>query len=88
MKSKKFYIWQLASFLHCHNMRMSGEELADHLNRNGFLTSYGTEYSGGRGTYKLIAETWNWLVSIKLDDEARKVAASFVKQDGDYAYET
>lgn len=87
MEQKKLYIWQLASFLTNHNMKMSGEELAEHLNRNNFLTSYGTEYSGGRGIYKLIAETWHWLTNMKLHSEATKVATSFVKPDGSYAYD-
>ena len=41
MNRKKLYIWHLAIFLSQHGMRMSGDELADHLNRNRFLTSYG-----------------------------------------------
>jgi hypothetical protein len=41
MNSKKLYIWRLASFLRQHDMKMSGEELADHLNRNKFLTAHG-----------------------------------------------
>ena len=87
MNDKKYYIWQLASFLDYHKMIMSGEELADHLNRNKFLTSYGTEYQGGRGTYKLIHETWNWLEKdLNLKIEAKKVAEAFVKPDGTYAY--
>lgn len=88
METKKFYIWQLAAFLASHGMTMSAEELADHLNRNNFLTSYGTEYQGGRGTYKLIKETWEWLqTGLKLPNEATKVAESFVKPDGTYAYD-
>lgn len=88
MNKKKYYIWQLASFLANHGMTMSGEELADHLNRNNFLTSYGTEYQGGRGTYKLIKETWYWLQNdLILPEEAKKVAEAFVKSDGIYAYE-
>ncbi len=88
MNKKKYYIWQLASFLRYHNMTMSAEELADHLNRNEFLTSYGTEYQGGRGTYKLIKETWDWLQNgLQLSEEAKKVAEAFVKSDGTYAYE-
>jgi hypothetical protein len=67
---------------------MSGDELAAHLNRNKFLTSYGSEYSGGRGTYKLIKETWHWVKNdLGLDEEAAKVAEVFVKPDGTYAYE-
>ena len=49
MNEKKLYIWKLATFLHSQEMVMSGEELAEHLNRNQFLTIYGTEYQGGRG---------------------------------------
>jgi hypothetical protein len=88
MNTKKYYIFQLASFLSSHQMKMSAEELAEHLNRNNFLTSYGTEYEGGRGTYKLIRETWDWVQNgLQLPDEAKKIAESFVKPDGTYAYE-
>ena len=85
---EKVYIWKLAEFLHKQDMTMSGEELADHLNRNSFLTSYGTQYQGGRGTYKLIRETWQWLNNdLGLNKEAEHVALAFVKSDGSYAYE-
>ncbi len=87
MKKKKYYIAQLGAFLASHKMTMSGTELADNLNRNGLSTSYGTEYQGGRGTYKLIRETWHWLNEQDLPDEAKKVADAFVKDDGTYAYE-
>ncbi len=67
---------------------MSGEELAAHLNRNEFLTSYGTEYAGGRGTYTLIRKTWEWLEhDLGLPSEAEHVARAFVRPDGGYAYE-
>lgn len=88
MNDKKLYIWKLATFLHSQSMVMSGEELAEHLNRNDFLTSYGTEYQGGRGTYRLIKETWKWLNdSLGLSNEADYVAKAFVTADGGYAYE-
>lgn len=87
MNKKKYYIWQLASFLYSHEMKMSAEELAVHLNRNNFTTNYGTEYQGGRGTYKLIKETWEWLEKdLQLSCESEKVAYAFVKPDGTYAY--
>jgi len=89
MNKKKLYIWHLADFLSRHEMRMSGEELAAHLNRNNFMTEYGTEYQGGRGTYTLIHQTWNWLQhDLQLTEEAKKVAEAFVKPDGSYAYQT
>lgn len=88
MNEKKLYIYKLADFLTQYKMRMSGEELAAHLNRNEFLTSYGTEYQGGRGTYKLIRETYQWLKhDLNLPTEASKVAGAYVKSNGDYAYE-
>lgn len=88
MKEKKLYLWKLADFLNQNNMVMSGEELASHLNRNEFLTGYGTEYAGHRGTYTLIRETWQWLqVELEFPQEAEKVANAFVKPDGTYAYE-
>ena len=87
MNEKKLYIWKLAEFLAQHDMKMSGEELAEHLNRNDFLTSYGTEYAGGRGTYTLIKHTWTWLHNeLGLRGEAEKVAKAYVKANGNYAY--
>jgi hypothetical protein len=66
---------------------MSGYELASHLNRNKFLTSYGTMYKGQRGIYKLIRETWHWVhTDLGLTEEAKKIAGAYVKPDGKYAY--
>jgi hypothetical protein len=88
MNRKRMYIWQLAAFLVEHKMTMSGEELAAHLNRNNFLTEYGTlAYVGTRGTYKLIEEIWKWLHDeLRLEEEADKVATAFVLPSGKYAY--
>lgn len=87
MNNKKLYIWKLADFLSHNKMTMSNKELAIHLNRNNFLTSYGSEYAGGRGTFKLIRETWHWLNDeCNLPSEAEKVATSYVKKDGTFAY--
>jgi hypothetical protein len=87
MNSKKLYLWKRAAFLHEHGMSMSGEELAAHLNRNGFLTIYGTQYEGTRGTYTLIRETWNWVNTLGLPKEAEKIAHAFVKPDGTLAWD-
>ena len=87
MNEKRVYIWKLAAFLADNDKTMSGDELAKHLNRNNFLTEYGTKYKGTRGTYKLIKETWNWLNDdLGLPKEAARVAKAFVKPDGTYAY--
>ena len=88
MNRKKLYIWRLAAFLADQDMTMSGDELAEHLNRNDFLTGYGTQYEGKRGIYTLIRETWKWVKEdLALDAEADKVARAFVKPDGSYAYQ-
>jgi hypothetical protein len=86
MNQKKDYILKLAVFLENNGMKMSGEELAKHFNRNNLRTSYGTEYKGGRGTYKLIRETYHWLKRKGLLNEADKIAKVFVKPDGSFAY--
>lgn len=83
---KKEYIRRLAIFLVKNNTTMTGENLAEHLNWNEFLTNYGTEYQGGRGTYTLIHATYDWLVSIGEEDDADKVALAFKKPDGTFAY--
>jgi hypothetical protein len=88
MNEKRVYLWQLASFLYNYDKKMSGEELADHLNRNGFQTEYNDDYHGGRGVYTLIRNTYNWLHDdLKFPEEAKKIALTFVKRDGTHAWE-
>ena len=87
-RETKTYVWRLAQFLAEQAKVMSGRELADHLNRNEIRTTYGERYAGGRGIYKLVRETYKWLAEgLGLEEEAEKVAVSFVKDDGTYAYE-
>jgi hypothetical protein len=84
---KKEFIRKLAAFLVSTDATMTGETLADLLNWNGFKTNYDTEYAGGRGTYKLIHATYDWLVSIGEQEDANNVADAFKKPDGTYAYD-
>ena len=87
MNKKRFYIWRLAAFLSQYRMKMSGEELAEHLNRNSLLTGYGEEYGGKRGTYRLISETHRWVQEdLGLPEEGEKIAEAFTLPDGRYAY--
>jgi len=87
MLEKKEYVRRLAKFLVENQTTMTGRNLADHLNWNEFKTSYDTEYAGGRGTYKLINATYDWLVSIEFQNDADCVALAFKKPDGTFAYE-
>jgi len=84
---KKEYIKRLATFLCENGTTMAANELAEHLNRNKFKTSYGTEYEGGRGTYTLIHATYDWLVTNGKQIEADSVASAFTKPDGSYAFD-
>lgn len=86
MSPKKTFIQNLANHLASTGTVMSGPELADHLNRNGIQTDYGTEYAGGRGVYTLVAATYNELISLDLVSDANNVAKAFVKEDGTPAY--
>ena len=88
MNRKKLYIWQLAAFLDSHNMRMSAEELAEHLNRNKFMTQYGEEYKGGRGTHRLISKTTEWVRDeLGLEDQAMEISRAYVTEAGTYPYD-
>lgn len=86
-EDKKEYIGQLAQFLSKRNIKMSGYELALNLNRNGFRTSYGTEYVGTRGTYKLIRDCYSHFHNSGKKDLATDIASAFVKENGNFAYE-
>lgn len=83
---KKEYIKRLAAFLNENGTTMAVNELAEHLNRNNFKTGYGTEYEGGRGTYKLISATYNLLIANGQQMEAENVAKAFPKPNGNYAF--
>jgi hypothetical protein len=87
MNRKKLYIWKLGTFLNATGMKMSGGELAEHLNRNKFKTGYETEYSGERGTYTLIEATYDWVHdTLGLPDEAAAVAEAYVNKAGGPAW--
>lgn len=56
------------------------------LNALNYKTNYGTEYAGGRGSYRLIQGTYHRLEAAGKAEIARVVAESFVQPDGRYAY--
>jgi hypothetical protein len=86
MNQKKMYVAKLADFLASHNMTMSGSELADHLNRNNFLTGYDEEYKSER-TFRLIQETYNWLKRLGLDDDANNFPLAFVNDNSELIWD-
>ena len=87
MNEKRIYIEKLATFLYDNEKRMSGKELAEHLNRNGFRTERGGSFKEkGRGIYRLLSTTYDWFVERGLHEEAGRVAIAFVTPDGNHPY--
>ena len=86
MSPKKIFIRDLANHLATTSTVMSGPELAEHLNRNGYQTDYGTNYQGTQGTYTLIKATYSELMNSGDSTSANNVSLAFVKEDGTYAY--
>ncbi len=84
--NKKEYISKLAHFLISTNTTMNVENLAEHLNWNGFKTNYETEYKGKRGTYTLIHSAYDYYADKKMQNEADEIALAFKKPNGEYAY--
>ena len=56
------------------------------LNKLGYRTTDGTEYSAGRGSYKMISGAWLYYKQQGDDDIAENIALAFTKPNGDYAY--
>ena len=81
------FIRQMANFLIQHQRTMNAQDLVALLNWNKYHTDYGTKYRGGRGIYKLIHATYDWLVDIECQPEADNVALAYFKPDGSYAYD-
>lgn len=84
---KKEFITQLANFLQNTKCTMNVKQLADLLNWNNYKTNKGNEYSGKRGTLKLIQSVYHWHIKNSRKLEADNVAFSFLKNDRTYAYE-
>ena len=66
---------------------MSVPALVSLVNDHGYRTNYGTEFSGGRGSYKLVSGTYHRLDSAGHSTRARNVALAFRKPNFEYAYD-
>ncbi|HET8550715.1 MAG TPA: hypothetical protein VFL57_22060 [Bryobacteraceae bacterium] len=65
------------------------EQLAAHLNHNGFETEKGEEYKGGRGTHKLVRETVIWVRDhLGLgEEESGSISLAYPNAEGEFPYE-
>ena len=87
MEIKKEFIADLANRLIAAGGTMTGQNLVDELNLNGHLTSYGTQYAGGRGVFRLIHATYDSLVAEGRQLEADDVADAFTDAYGHPAWD-
>ena len=68
----------------CISVRMLCRILTD----AGYKTSYGCEYSAGRGSYRMVASAWRFFNEVeKRPDVAEDIALAFTRPNGAYAYE-
>jgi hypothetical protein len=70
---------------------MSVPTLIDLVNAQGYETNYGTEFSGGRGSYNLVSGTYHRMKTGGTPDaeaKAHNVAVAFRKPNFEYAYNT
>ncbi len=56
------------------------------LNELGYRTNYGSNYVGGRGTYRLVKSVYDRCCSRGDNATARRIAEAFVRPNGEYAY--
>lgn len=77
----------IATELRKQDAKMTVRMLCQILNQLGFSTTYGTEYKGGRGSYKMVSGAWHYYHNVlKKQDVAESIAQAFTKPNGDYAY--
>lgn len=78
----------IATELRKQEATMSVRMLCNILSELGYRTTYGTEYTAGRGSYRMIAGAWNHYQNhLKQPDVAESIALAFTKPNGDYAYD-
>ena len=82
----KQYVFEIATVLSRAGTTLPASELANIMNQFGRTTTYGSQYSGLRGTYTLIHATYDWLIVNGNEVGADTVARAFTKPDGGYAY--
>jgi len=85
--STKEAVGLIATALRKQEARISVRMLCRILNDAGYRTSYGSEYSSGRGSYKMIAGAWQYYQhKLKQTEIAEDIALAFTKPNGEYAY--
>ena len=73
---------KLAKFLVENRLKMTGGELAEFLNTNGYTTSYGSRFEGGRGIYTVIRNCWHYYHNRNESETEKNIENSFVNSSG------
>lgn len=80
-------IVEIAQALKARNERMPARELAVRLNAEGFRTTYGTPYQGGRGSFRLLAIAHKSCMRSGDIADAEAIAHAFVAKNERPAWE-
>jgi hypothetical protein len=81
----QFVAW-VADELTKRDAFMSVPALVDLVNAKGGNTNYGTPFSGGRGSYRLVSGAYHRLVAAENPAGAHNVAVAFRRPNFEYAY--
>jgi hypothetical protein len=83
----EFVAW-VANELKKHETFMSVPALSELLNQKGYRTNYGTEYDGGRGSYRLVRAAYYRMAKGDEPATAANIAVAFKRPNFAYAYST
>jgi hypothetical protein len=83
----EFVSW-VANQLKKYETFMSVPALCELLNKKGYRTNYGTEYDGGRGSYRLVRSAYYRKKNTGDADSAHNIAIAFRRPNFAYTYST
>jgi hypothetical protein len=86
-QDKYEFVARVAEELAKRETFMSVPALMDLVNAKGGRTNYGTQYEGGRGSYKLVSGTYHRMMAAGTPDRAHNVAVAFRRPNFEYAYD-
>lgn len=81
----EFVAW-MADELKKRDTFMSVPALVEMVNARGYRTNYGTEFQGGRGSYRLVSGTYHRMMEWDYPERAHNVAVAFRRPNFEYAY--
>ena len=82
------FVARVADELKKRDAFMSVPKLMDLVNMKGGRANNGDNFSGGRGSYRLVSGTYWRMMAAELPDRAHNVAVAFRRPNFEYAYNT